>query len=185
MRKSNLILLLFSLPAFGYTVGGTLSGLTSTLVLRLNSGTFHIYPAGVTTWKFDTQFNTGDPYLITVASQPVGQRCTVTNGLGVIDAANVTNVAVACVGTSSATLSWTKPTQNTDGSPLTDLAGYVVSYGTNPASLSTTRILAGANTLTTTINGLTSGATYYFTVASRNLSGQVGPSSSLASKVIQ
>ena len=29
------------------------------------------------------------------------------------------------------TLSWTPPTENTDGSPLTDLSRYVIAYGTN------------------------------------------------------
>lgn len=31
----------------------------------------------------------------------------------------------------SATLSWTPPTKNTDGSRLTDLAGYKIYYGTS------------------------------------------------------
>lgn len=33
------------------------------------------------------------------------------------------------VGIGSATLSWMPPTQNSDGSPLTDLAGYKIYYG--------------------------------------------------------
>ncbi len=39
------------------------------------------------------------------------------------------NVVATSPGT--ATLSWTPPTQNTDGSPLTDLAGYRVYWGTS------------------------------------------------------
>ena len=35
----------------------------------------------------------------------------------------------------SATLSWIKPTQNADGTPLTNLAGYIVRYGTNVGAL--------------------------------------------------
>jgi hypothetical protein len=38
----------------------------------------------------------------------------------------------------SATLSWMPPTQNADGSALTNLAGYRIYYGTNPATLSQT-----------------------------------------------
>ena len=35
----------------------------------------------------------------------------------------------------SATLSWTAPQQNTDGSPLTDLAGFEIRYGQNESAL--------------------------------------------------
>ena len=35
------------------------------------------------------------------------------------------------VATGSATLSWTPPTTNTDGSPLTNLAGYKIYWGTS------------------------------------------------------
>ena len=42
------------------------------------------------------------------------------------------SVPVNQVGFGSATLSWTPPTQNTDGSPLTDLAGYKFYWGTTP-----------------------------------------------------
>ncbi len=38
------------------------------------------------------------------------------------------------VGFSSTTLSWMPPTQNADGSPLTDLAGYKIYYGTGPGN---------------------------------------------------
>src|SRR5262245_39192746 len=36
----------------------------------------------------------------------------------------------------STTVTWTAPTLNTDGSALTDIAGYRVLYGTSPANLS-------------------------------------------------
>lgn len=184
IRFALLCLLMAANSAGAYTVGGSVSGLTSTIVLRLNATTFHIWPSGSTSFAFNTQLNTGDAYSVVVGIQPVGQSCKVTNGLGVIGTSNITNIAVACVGTGSATLSWSKPTQNTDGSNLTDLAGYMIYYGTNPASLTATRIVAGANTLSTTISGLTTGSTYYFGVASRNTAGQVGPTSNLASKFV-
>ncbi|MGQ0836340.1 MAG: hypothetical protein ACT4O5_15750 [Gammaproteobacteria bacterium] len=48
-------------------------------------------------------------------------------------------VAVAAVTppqtTGSATIRWTPPGQNTDGSTLTNLAGYRISYGTSPTAL--------------------------------------------------
>jgi Putative Ig domain len=44
----------------------------------------------------------------------------------------------------SAALSWTAPTQNTDGSALTDLAGYRVYHGTSPSALSDVVQVPGA-----------------------------------------
>jgi hypothetical protein len=38
------------------------------------------------------------------------------------------------LGFSSATLSWMPPTQNADETPLTDLAGYKIYYGTEPGN---------------------------------------------------
>jgi hypothetical protein len=48
------------------------------------------------------------------------------------------SITVTQVSNGSATLSWLPPTQNADGSPLTDLAGYHIYYGTDPATLSQT-----------------------------------------------
>ena len=41
------------------------------------------------------------------------------------------NIQVVATATGSATLSWVPPTQNSDGSPLTNLASYRVYYGTS------------------------------------------------------
>ncbi len=81
-------------------------------------------------------------------------------------------VAAQSGGTStgSVTLSWTAPSENTDGSTLANLAGYYIYYGTSPTSLSTSVQLPGAGTSSYTVTGLTSG-TWYFAVASYNSSG--------------
>ena len=67
------------------------------------------------------------------------------------------------------TITWTPPTSNVDGSPLTDLAGYKVYYG--PASGNYT----GGSTnvgLTTSYNTNTLTAGYYcFVVVSYDFSG--------------
>ena len=64
----------------------------------------------------------------------------------------------------SATLSWTPPTTNVDSTPLTDLAGFKVYYGTSSGYY--TQSININNTATTTyqVNNLTDGATYYFSV---------------------
>lgn len=70
----------------------------------------------------------------------------------------------------AATLVWQIPTRNVDGSPLTDLAGYVVRYGTDPASLGETLSLTDPNLTTVVVEDLEVG-TWYFTIASRNSGG--------------
>jgi len=47
-------------------------------------------------------------------------------------------VTVVLNNNGTALLSWTPPTENTDGSPLTDLAGYKIRYGASPCSYSDT-----------------------------------------------
>jgi len=67
----------------------------------------------------------------------------------------------------SATLVWQKPTKNVDGSPLTDLAGYVVRFGTDPAGLSETLSLLDPELTTIVVEDLAVGI-WHFTIASRN-----------------
>ncbi len=79
-----------------YSVGGTLAGLSGSITLR-NDGGNDLVRSANGAFTFSTPVPHGSTYAVTVASQPVGQMCTVTNGTGTINAANVTNVAVACV----------------------------------------------------------------------------------------
>ena len=72
--------------------------------------------------------------------------------------------------TGIAELTWTAPTLNEDGTPLTNLAGYKVRYGQAPGTLSQVRDIANPATTSVTIDGLTSG-TWYFTVASYTNAG--------------
>jgi hypothetical protein len=100
---------------------------------------------------------------------------------------NVTGQAVSGgpgTGTSgSATLHWHPPTQNTNGSTLSNLAGYVISYGTNANSLSSTLKVTNAGLTSYQIDGLAHG-TYYFAVSAYNSSGQTSALSGKVSKSI-
>jgi hypothetical protein len=86
-------------------------------------------------------------------------------------------------GTGSATLDWSPPTENADGSPLTNLAGYYVHYGTSDASLTWTIDVADASAATYVVRGLSPG-TYYFAVSAYNSLGLEGAWSNLASKTL-
>lgn len=81
-----------------FTVGGTVSGLTGAgLVLSLNGGAQLAQIAANGTFTFPNPIPTGSTYTISVSTQPSSAACTVSNGTGVVGAANVVNVAVSCV----------------------------------------------------------------------------------------
>ena len=85
--------------------------------------------------------------------------------------------------TGSATLSWTAPTKNADGSPITGLAGYHIYYGTDPNHFTQTIKISGAASTKYVVNGLAAG-TYYFAVSAYNTAGQESVKSNIASKSI-
>jgi hypothetical protein len=84
----------------------------------------------------------------------------------------------------TATLKWAAPTQNTDGSPITNLAGYVVSYGNSATALSQTVSITNPATLTYTVQNLGTG-TWYFAVSSTESDGTESALSAVVSKTIQ
>ncbi|MBS0579414.1 MAG: putative Ig domain-containing protein [Proteobacteria bacterium] len=86
--------------------------------------------------------------------------------------------------TGSATLSWTDPTKNTDGSPLTNLAGVNIHYGSSPSALTQTIQVAGTSLGSYTISNLTAG-TWYFGAAAYTTSGVEGAMSNIGNKTIQ
>jgi hypothetical protein len=88
------------------------------------------------------------------------------------------------VATGSASLSWSAPTQNTDGTPLTDLAGYTISYGTSASELTQTIQVADPSATSYVVGNL-SAATYYFAVEAYTTAGTQSAPSSVDSKAIQ
>jgi hypothetical protein len=96
------------------------------------------------------------------------------------------NLAVNSPGTSngSATLSWTPPTRNTNGTTLTNLAGYRIYYGTSPTNLTRTVQLNNAGLTRYVISDL-SAATWYFAIRAYTSTGAESVNSNTASKVIR
>jgi len=83
----------------------------------------------------------------------------------------------------SAVLTCTPPTQNTDGSALTNLAGYRFIYGTSPTTLSQTVQVATPATCGVTIPNLTAG-TWYFAAKAYTTTGLESAASATVSKTI-
>jgi DNA-binding beta-propeller fold protein YncE len=84
-----------------YTVGGTISGLTSTsgVVLKDTVNNHQVtVPANATTFTIPGGVAPGGTYAVTVLTQPTApaQFCRVTAGTGNITTANVTSVTVNC-----------------------------------------------------------------------------------------
>jgi hypothetical protein len=86
--------------------------------------------------------------------------------------------------TGSATISWTPPLQNTDGSTLTNLAGYRISYGTSPSALTQTVQVPTVGLATYTIDNLAQG-TWYFSIKAYTTTGAESAPSTPASKTVQ
>jgi hypothetical protein len=82
--------------------------------------------------------------------------------------------------TGSATLSWTPPTLNTDGTTLTNLAGYRILYGTSAGALTRTVQVANPGLSRYVVENLTAG-TWYFSVRAYTSSGAESSLSNTAS----
>lgn len=148
-----------------YTVSGAVSGLTGTLVLQNNSGD-NITVTADGNFTFTGMFSSGSTYAVSVLTQPVGQTCSVSTGVGTVSGNNVSNVAVTCsayaytVGGTVSGLSGTVVLQNNSGDNLTistngyftfasaisDGGAYTVTVLTQPTGQTCT-VSAGAGTV--------------------------------------
>ncbi|MDO9191808.1 MAG: hypothetical protein Q7U12_02825 [Undibacterium sp.] len=85
----------------GVPVGVTLAGLKTGLFVTLaNNGDDLLSMTAIGTGTFNKSLLNGAPYAITIATQPVGQTCTVTNGTGTAvlnTPVTAINVAITCV----------------------------------------------------------------------------------------
>lgn len=80
------------------------------------------------------------------------------------------SIAVTQVANGSTTLSWTPPTQNVDGTPLTDLAGYRIYYGTTLGSYNNQLVIDNPGVTSVVVENLTPG-TWYFVSTSVDSEG--------------
>ncbi len=98
-------------------------------------------------------------------------------------AAEATAADAVTPTTGSAVVTWSRPNENTDGSPLTNLAGYVLYYGTGfPVPFSA--IYLDANATALEIQNLAPG-NWYFQIESVNTEGMPSELSPTVSKTIR
>jgi len=118
----------FRTAAATYTVGGSVSGLSGTVVLQNNSGD-NLQLTSNAAFAFATSVTDGNAYAVTVLTQPSGQTCSVTSGSGSVSGANVTGVTVNC----GAIVLIGQGTSLTLTPAVTTLAGTALKYGTTDA----------------------------------------------------
>ena len=85
--------------------------------------------------------------------------------------------------TGTAKLTWTAPTTNTNGSGLTDLAGYHIYYGNSPSAMTKVITVSSPATTSYTVSSLASG-TWYFAVNAYTTSGVESSLSNTGSKTV-
>jgi hypothetical protein len=108
---------------------------------------------------------------------------TCTGPAGTASQSATVTVAAAPPTTGEATLSWSAPTTNTNGTPVVPLAGYHVYYGNTASTLTKSIAVSGANTTSAEISGLAAG-TWFFAVAADASDGTEGPQSAIGSLTI-
>ncbi|MEO7775090.1 MAG: putative Ig domain-containing protein [Steroidobacteraceae bacterium] len=93
------------------------------------------------------------------------------------------SINVVQIASGSATLSWTPPTQNSDGSALSNLAGYRIYYGASAGSMTNQVTISNAGLTSYVIANLASG-THYFGITAYTSGGVEGPMSNVGSKTV-
>jgi hypothetical protein len=86
-------------------------------------------------------------------------------------------------GSDAVTLAWTVPTLNTNGTTITNLAGYRINYGTTSTELSQSVTIANPATTSYVVSDLSAG-TWYFTVEAYNTDGTYSAASNVGSETI-
>jgi hypothetical protein len=92
-------------------------------------------------------------------------------------------IVVTQIANGSATLNWVAPTENTDNSPLTNLAGYRLTYGRSATQMDQSVNISNAGLTTYTVNNLATG-TWYFALYAQASTGAESDASNTASKTI-
>src|SRR5689334_15142532 len=116
-----------SATAASFTVGGTVSGLSGTVVLQDNGGD-NLSVTANGSFTFATPLASGTAYSVTVKTNPSGQTCTVTGGSGTIGSANVDSGAVCSATAASFSV----------GGTVSGLSGTVVLQDNGGDNLSVT-----------------------------------------------
>jgi hypothetical protein len=170
------------------------TGLLLTLFL-IGASAAQAQTAGVVTLTANKTTSTGSfAPVLAWSTNPVAQSCTASGGWSGARAASGsqtqatisanTNYTLTCTwGAGTATVSWTPPTKNVDGSTLTNLAHYKVVYGTSSSTLTNSVTVDDITRTSTTVSSLSPG-TWYFAVRAVNTANAESANSNVTSKSV-
>jgi hypothetical protein len=198
-----------SLPAFGINVTAAPSATTSNSAPVI-SGTPSTSVAAGSTYLFRPSASDVDGNMLafsvsnkpvwaafstatgSLTGSPTSTQAGTYSGVAISVSDGTTSASLPVFGitvttpatvTGSATLSWSAPSQNTDGSSLTNLAGFKVYHGTSASSMNDVVQLQGASLNGYTFSQLGSG-THYFAVSAYTSTGVESALSAVGSKSI-
>ena len=100
-----------------------------------------------------------------------------------LPAFSITVEPAAATTAGAASLSWSVPTTNTNGSPLTNLAGFVIRYGTSSTALEKQISIASPSATGAEVSNLSPG-NWYFQVAAVNTANVEGQFSAIVGRTI-
>ena len=137
MVRGTVLCTLLSLVACGgntFSVGGTISGLSGTVVLQ-NNGTSNLSISANGAFTFAGYLTGGSAYNVTVFSQPTDQTCTVSSGSGTVNS-TVTSVIVNCANISPPRFAYVANSGSDTISQYTIVGGALTAMTKAPATVS-------------------------------------------------
>ena len=194
-------------PEFGIKVSGAATSSAATPVISGTPPT-SVTAGGVFRFQPSAKGPAGKPLSFSVKNKPAWATFSIATGLlsgtptssqigtysdivlsvsdgqaaSALPAFNVTVTGSA--STASALIEWIPPTENTNGSPLTDLEGVRIYYGTSAANLSHMVQISSKTETSYTLNNLSAG-TWYFAAVSYTTTGAQSARSSLVSTSVR
>jgi uncharacterized repeat protein (TIGR03803 family) len=132
MPASNLTSIVIACSDQSYTLGGTISGYTSSGMVLANGGDTLSVKPGASSFTMTNAVAYTSAYAVTVQTQPPGLTCSVGNGTGMMGSAAVTNVAVTC-SANSYTVGGTITGLTASGLVLLDNGGDATTVSANAA----------------------------------------------------
>lgn len=156
-----------------------LAGLALALPICFLLGFFACSAYAQNTLTFTAETETGVEFVTPILSwdtTPAADSCTASGDWSGDKGASGTETLAPISSTATynmtcewkddtATLTWTAPTENTDGTALTDLAGFKVFYGATSGNYSVEFTINDPNVTTTIVTPLTPGLWFFATKA--------------------
>lgn len=165
------------------------------IVLALSAAGANAQTAGVVTLRANQTSATGSlTPVLTWSTNPVAQSCRASGGWSGDKAASGTQTLPSINASTNFTLTcswnggtalvrWTAPTQNTNGSALTNLGSFRILYGSAANALNQSYTVSDVTARQATISALTPG-TWYFAVRARTTGNLESGDSNVATKTV-